>query len=49
MPMPHYSKERLRRSSERTLMKRWGAPEDAAKAVRFLAESNYVNGRGGAR
>ena len=44
MPMPHYSKERLRRSSERTLMKRRGAPEDVAQAVRFLAESNYVTG-----
>ena len=44
MPLPHYSEERLRRSSERTLMKRWGAPEDVAKAVRFLAESDYVTG-----
>ena len=44
MPLPHYSDARLRRSSERTLMKRWGAPEDVAKAVRFLAESDYVTG-----
>ena len=44
MPMPHYSKERLQSSSEGTLMKRWGAPEDVAQAVRFLAESNYITG-----
>ena len=44
MPLPHYSEERLQRSADRTLLKRWGAPEDVARAVRFLVESNYVTG-----
>ena len=44
MPLPHYSEERLRRSADHTLLKRWGAPEDVARAVRFLVESNYVTG-----
>ena len=44
MPPPHYSEERLRRSADRTLLKRWGTPEDVARAVRFLAESDYITG-----
>lgn len=44
MPPPQYSDEQLHRRSERTLLKRWGAPEDVAHAVRFLVESNYMTG-----
>ncbi len=44
MPPPRYSEERLRRSADRTLLKRWGAPEDVARAVRFLVESDYMTG-----
>lgn len=44
MPPPHLSEDRARSHSDRTLLKRWGAPEDVAKAVRFLIESNYITG-----
>ena len=44
MPLPTYSKERLQRSANRTLLKRWGAPEDVAQAVRFLVVSNFMTG-----
>lgn len=44
MPMPHYSERRLRLNSDRTLLKRWGAPGDVAMAVRYLVESSYVTG-----
>jgi NAD(P)-dependent dehydrogenase (short-subunit alcohol dehydrogenase family) len=44
MPQPHYNEEFLRRSADRTLLKRWGAPEDVAHAVRFLAQSDYITG-----
>ncbi len=44
MPQPHYNEEFLRRSADRTLLKRWGTPEDVAHAVRFLAQSDYITG-----
>lgn len=44
MPPPHYNEERIRRSSDRTLLKRWGKAEDVAHAVRFLIESNFTTG-----
>ncbi len=44
LPPPHYTNERLRRSSDRTLLKRWGEACDVAHAVRFLIESNYTTG-----
>ena len=44
MPQPHYNEAFLRRSAERTLLKRWGTPEDVAHAVRFLAQSDYITG-----
>ncbi len=44
MPQPHYNEEFLRRSAARTLIKRWGTPEDVAHAVRFLAQSDYITG-----
>ena len=44
MPQPHYNEEFLRRSADRTLLKRWGTPEDVARAVRFLAQSDYITG-----
>ena len=44
MPQPHYNEEFLRRSAGRTLLKRWGTPEDVATAVRFLAQSDYITG-----
>lgn len=44
LPPPHYNEQRLRLSSDRTLLKRWGKAEDVAHAVRFLVESNYTTG-----
>ena len=44
LPPPRYNEERIRRSSDRTLLKRWGKAEDVAHAVRFLIESNYTTG-----
>ena len=44
MPQSHYNEEFLRRSAARTLLKRWGTPEDVAHAVRFLAQSDYITG-----
>lgn len=44
LPPPHYTEQRLRLSSDRTLLKRWGKAEDVAHAVRFLIESNYTTG-----
>lgn len=44
LPPPHYTEQRLRLSSDRTLLKRWGKAEDVAHAVRFLVESNYTTG-----
>ena len=44
LPPPHYNQERIRLSSDRTLLKRWGKAEDVAHAVRFLIESNYTTG-----
>ena len=44
MPRPTYGAERMQRSADRTLMKRWGAPDDVAQAVRFLVESSFMTG-----
>ena len=44
MPQQNHSEEFLRRSADRTLLKRWGAPEDVARAVRFLVESDFMTG-----
>ena len=44
LPPSHYTEERIRRSGDQTLLKRWGKAEDVAHAVRFLVESNYTTG-----
>ena len=40
----HYSDEIRDRIANRTLLKRWGNPEDVARAVLFLVESDYITG-----
>lgn len=40
---PHYSKEKIKRTANKTLLNRWGTPEDISKTVNFLIESNYIN------
>lgn len=40
----HYSVETRERIANRTLLKRWGRPEDVARTVLFLVESDYITG-----
>lgn len=44
LPPEQYSAERQVKSAERTLLKRWGKPEDVANAVLYLAGADYVTG-----
>lgn len=39
-----YSEESKERAAKATLLKRWGSPEDVARAVSFLTRSDYVTG-----
>lgn len=40
----YYNEEEKRRAIESTLLKRLGSPDDVAKAVIFLVESDYITG-----
>ncbi len=44
LPPPHFSAEQVQASAERTLLQRWGGPDDVAGAVNFLLEADYVTG-----
>lgn len=44
LPPERLDPEAVRRIAERTLLKRWGTPEDVAAAVLFLAASDYITG-----
>jgi NAD(P)-dependent dehydrogenase (short-subunit alcohol dehydrogenase family) len=44
LPPPHFSMQQVEASAERTLLERWGRPEDVAGAVKYLVEANYVTG-----
>jgi NAD(P)-dependent dehydrogenase (short-subunit alcohol dehydrogenase family) len=39
-----YPPEQVDRIAARTLLERWGTPEDVAEAVLFLVRSNYITG-----
>ncbi len=42
---PHdYDDERYRRTADKTLLGRWGTPDEMAAAVRFLIEADYITG-----
>lgn len=41
---PSYSAEKIQRTAAKTLLERWGSPEDVSKAVNFLIESDYITG-----
>ncbi|MEI8130984.1 MAG: SDR family oxidoreductase [Leptolinea sp.] len=43
LPPPNYSPEKIKGTAEKTLLNRWGTPEDVSKAVNFLIESDYIN------
>lgn len=40
---PDYSEEKIVRTAAKTLLDRWGTPEDVSHAVNFLIEAEYVN------
>jgi NAD(P)-dependent dehydrogenase (short-subunit alcohol dehydrogenase family) len=44
LPPSGYSEERNAASARRTLLERWGNPEDVALAVKFLVEADYITG-----
>lgn len=44
LPPPGYSEEQQAASARRTLLGRWGSPEDVALAVKFLIESEFITG-----
>ncbi len=42
LPPPNYDERQAEKTARRTLLGRWGTPEDVAFAVRFLLEAEYV-------
>ncbi len=40
----HYSPQKLRQVADRTLLERWGSPQDVADAVVFLVRADYITG-----
>jgi NAD(P)-dependent dehydrogenase (short-subunit alcohol dehydrogenase family) len=42
LPTPGSSEASVAKAAARTLLKRWGTPEDVALAVRYLIEADYV-------
>lgn len=44
LPPPNYPEDRLQEQAQRTLLQRWGEPDDVAKAVKYLIEADYVTG-----
>ena len=44
LPQDHYTETMRTRSAQRTLLKRWGRPEDVAETVLFLIKSDYITG-----
>lgn len=44
LPPPGYSAEQMRAGAQKTLLKRWGSPEDVAHAVKYLIEADFVTG-----
>ncbi|NOX62998.1 MAG: SDR family oxidoreductase [Chloroflexi bacterium] len=42
LPPPNYDEERIARTADKTLLNRWGAPEDIAEAVLYFVRADYV-------
>ena len=42
LPPPNYDEKQAEKTARRTLLGRWGTPEDVAFAVRYLLEAEYV-------
>lgn len=43
-PPPDYTPEVMAKFAARTLLNRWGSPEDVTQAVKFLIEADYITG-----
>lgn len=44
LPPENHPPERIQRAADRTLLKRWGTPDDAADAVRYLIQADFATG-----
>ena len=44
LPPPDFDDEKIRRTANKTLLGRWGTPEDIAKAVLFFIQADYITG-----
>lgn len=44
LPPPDYDREKINRTAKKTLLNRWGTPEDVAEAVMYFIRANYVTG-----
>jgi NAD(P)-dependent dehydrogenase (short-subunit alcohol dehydrogenase family) len=44
LPPPGYSEKQVAAAARRTLLGRWGTPEDVARAVLFLVQADYITG-----
>lgn len=43
LPPDDYSEEKIAKTGTKTLLDRWGTPDDVVKTVNFLIESDYIN------
>jgi 3-oxoacyl-[acyl-carrier protein] reductase/pteridine reductase len=44
LPPPDYDEAKIARTARKTLLNRWGTPEDVAEAVLFFVKADYVTG-----
>ena len=44
LPPPEYTPDQVAATARRTLLGRWGTPEDVADAAVFLAKADFVTG-----
>ncbi|MCS7261132.1 MAG: SDR family oxidoreductase [Anaerolineae bacterium] len=44
LPPPDYPPSKVERMAQRTLLRRWGNPEDVTRAVLYLVAADYVTG-----
>jgi 3-oxoacyl-[acyl-carrier protein] reductase/pteridine reductase len=44
LPPPHFTAVNIERLAKKTLLKRWGSPDDVAQAVLFLIRADYITG-----
>ncbi|PWH20800.1 MAG: hypothetical protein DDG58_00515 [Ardenticatenia bacterium] len=44
LPPPDYTPSRMECAAQRTLLRRWGNPEDVTRAILYLVAADYVTG-----